>query len=716
MTTTPETEPPKGRLLRAIDATVAQLWSWGPLYLLIAISPGLALWPLLRAPALRFVVKNDLTIGQRYEVLAAIAASVVATTAAYVAIWRRRRRTEPELGLGASFAATNRWAFVLLAGPLLIGLSAVRIEVKHPVFTSFLMAAVTALAMVFFYRALGLKRFAPPEDPFVPARDGRLARGVFAAGLLGYCALLCWFSLLDHRNLATTVYDLGIYDNLVWQTAHGHFLDCSLIRGGNHMSAHFDPILLLIAPLYLLYPHAETLLVVQTLWLASGALPLWLLARRRLKNEWMATILTVVYFLYPALHGVNMFDFHSVALMVPLAMWAVYLLDCGHLRRYWLVFALLLATREDMSLLNCFIGAYAILIGRTRTGLATVAVSLMYLAYVKAFVMADSSLLMSADKAYSYIYFYEEMIPHEKEGARGLFTTLLTNPLFALLVLFKEEKLLFFFHLLLPLLALPFVAGRKVVLMLHGLLFLGLASRKHLFSLHYQYSALLFPMLFAALPDGLARAVDSERLRKLGLARARVAWTLLLGMLTGSLLVSWKRGVLFENASFVAGWTRLERRPTQHMLDRYAKVQEIVARVGPDAKVTVSHEIGPHFSNRRYAYHWPMIADAQYVVLFTDVYSFSKDDDRRYKRLVERGKFRVLEDTMGLILLERVDGTELPEELRGEPGERPSEDAAIDAASGQASKKAPGRAPGPAGPASSANDDGNKAEAANPGP
>jgi len=710
MTTTPETEPPKGRLLRAIDATVAQLWNWGPLYLLIAISPGLALWALLRPSALRYIVKNDLSIGQRHEVLAAIAVSIVATTAAYVAVWRRRRRTEPELGLGASFVATNRWAFVALVGPLLIGLSVARVEVKHPIFTSFMTAAVTALAMVFFYRLLGLKRFAPPEDPFVPARDARLARGVFAAGLVAYCAMICWFSILDHRNLASTVYDLGIYDNLVWQTAHGHFLDCSLIRGGNHMSAHFDPILLLLAPVYLLYPHAETLLVVQTLWLASGALPLWLAARRRLKNEWMATILALVYFLYPALHGVSMFDFHSVALMVPLAMWAVYLLDLGAMRRYWLVFALLLATREDISLLNCFIGAYAILVGRTRTGLVTIAISLMYLACVKAFVMADSSLLMSADKAYSYIYFYEEMIPHESEGARGLFTTLLVNPLFALQVLFKEEKLLFFFHLLLPLLALPFAAGRKVVLMLHGLLFLGLASRKHLFSLHYQYSALLFPMLFAALPDGVARMTDSERLRALGLARARVAWTLLLGMLTGSLLVSWKRGVLFENASFVAGWTRLDRRPTQEMKDRYAKVQEIVARIGPEAKVSVSHEIGPHFSNRRHAYHWPAINDAQYVVLFTDVYSFSKDDERRYKQLIQRGKFRLLEETLGVVLLERIGSSELPADLRDGQGERPSEDAAIDAAT-QAAKKGPGRIPGSASSAAGANDDA-KADAA----
>ena len=337
---------------------------------------------------------------------------------------------------------------------------------------------------------------------------------------------MTYYALIDHHNLGTAIYDLGIYDNLVWQTAHGFFLDCSLIKGGNHVSAHFDPIIALIALVYRLYMHAETLLVLQTLWLASGAIPLYLLAKRRLSNEWFAAILGLIYLLYPALHGVNMFDFHSLAFVVPSAMWAVYLLDTGGFKRYWLVIALMLITREDISLLNCFVGAYAIMIGRTRT--RTVA----------------SGAGVSADKAYSYVYYYAEMIPHKAEGTRGLAISALTNPLYALLVSFKEEKLLFFLHLLLPLLCLPFAAGKKLILSVYGLLFIGLATRSHVFSLHFQYSALLFPMLFAAVPDGLRRVTDGPRIRALGIERAPLAWTLLFGMLTASLVTTVKYGVI----------------------------------------------------------------------------------------------------------------------------------------------------------------------------
>ncbi|MBL9106596.1 MAG: DUF2079 domain-containing protein [Myxococcales bacterium] len=649
----PEPDPiPKTRIERAIQAFFQNAWQWGLLYLLIASAFGLALWPLSDIEAIRYIVKNDLTVPQRYQVLLAVTISIVLTTAGYLLVWLRNRRQEPGLGVVESFRRTNRVAYILLLLPMIAALAVVRIETKHPNFTGFLLVLITAIFMPWLYARL--RRWIPADnEPFQPARRPGLARGLFIATLLGYTGLIGAYTLIDHRNLGTAIYDLGIYDNLVWQTAHGNFLDCTLIKGGNHISAHFDPILALVALIYSLYQHAETLLVLQTVWLASGMIPLYLLAKRRLHNEWFAAILTLIYALYPALHGVNMFDFHSLALIVPNLIWAVYLLDTGGYKRYWLVLALLLITREDISLLACFIGAYAILSGRTRTGLATIFVSAVYLTLVKLFAMADSSLLMASKASYSYVYYYDDMIPHSKEGVRGLVITTLVNPLYALQVAFKEEKLLFFLHLLLPLLCLPFAAGRKLILSVYGLIFIGLASRKHVFSLHFQYSALLFPMLFAAVPDGLVRVVDSRRLRALGLERGRLAWTLVLGMLASTLTTSIKYGVVFPNAAFKTGWNRLVRIPTQDMRDRYARVLEIVERVGPDAALSLTSEVGPHLSNRRKAYHWPTVNDADYLVL--GVRNFKKEDEKKLKRLKDKKQFRLIDEAHGIALYERIE-------------------------------------------------------------
>ena len=427
----------------------------------------------------------------------------------------------------------------------------------------------------------------------------------------------------------------------------------TFIKGGNHVSAHFDPIIGVVALIYRLYMHAETLLVLQTVWLASGAIPLYLLAKRRLKNEWFGALLALVYLMYPGLHGVNMFDFHSLALIVPNIMWAVYLLDTEGFKRYWVVIVALLLTREDISLICCFIGAYAILSGRTRTGLVTIALSMVYLYVAKVHVMASTDLLMSSDNSsYSYAYYYADMIPHKKEGTRGLILTALTNPIYAGGLVLKEEKLLYFIHMLLPLLCLPFAAGRKLILSVYGLLFIGLASRKHVFSLHFQYSALLFPMLFVAVPDGLARVVDGPRMKALGLERARLAWTLMFGMLVATTITSVKYGVIFPNSSFKAGWNRLTRIPTEEMRERYARVREIAAYIGPDAAVTVTSAVGPHLSNRRKAYHWPTVNDADFLVLNSEL---KKDDERRLKRLRDKKQFRLVDDVAGIALYQRIE-------------------------------------------------------------
>lgn len=647
-----ENEATKPRWERAVEGLFRGMWEWGILYGLIAVSLGIALWPLLDVRLINYIVKNDLSQAHRMQALIAVGVSVLVTTIGYLVVWLRARRSEPGLGIADSFRRTNRWAYILLILPLATVLGVPKIEGKHGVFVLFVSLTIIALIMLFLHRIL--PRWVKPEDePFQPARKPKAALTFFIASVTAYIGLIGFYAVIDHHNLGTAIYDLGIYDNAVWQTAHGHFLDCTFIKGGNHVSAHFDPIIGVVALIYRIYMHAETLLILQTVWLASGAIPIYLLARRRLKNEWFGALLALVYLMSPGLHGINMFDFHSLALIVPNIMWAVYLLDTGGFKRYWVVILALLLTREDISLICCFIGAYAILSGRTRTGLVTILVSMVYLYIAKVHVMASTDLLMASDNSsYSYAYYYTEMIPHKKEGTRGLIISALTNPLYAAQVATKEEKLLYFAHLLLPLLCVPFAAGRKLILSVYGLLFIGLASRKHVYSLHFQYSALLLPMLFAAAPDGLARVVDSPRMKALGFERARLAWTLMLGMVAATLVTTVKYGVIFPNTSFKAGWNRLSRLPTQEMRERYARVKEIAAFIGPDAAVSVTSAVGPHMSNRRKAYHWPTVNDADYLVLSSEM---KKEDERRLKRLRDKKQFRLIDDVAGIALYQRIE-------------------------------------------------------------
>src|SRR5439155_12102520 len=122
---------------------------------------------------------------------------------------------------------------------------------------------------------------------------------------------------------------LGFYDNIFYQSIHGHPLGCSFVKTGYHGSSHFDPILVLLSPLYLVWPRAELLLVLQSVWLGSGVVPVYLLARAQRASRAAAIALATMYAVYPALHGANAYEFHSLTLAVPLVLWLLFFLETG---------------------------------------------------------------------------------------------------------------------------------------------------------------------------------------------------------------------------------------------------------------------------------------------------------------------------------------------------------------------------------------------------
>jgi uncharacterized membrane protein len=626
-----------GRVASVLDATARALTSWLALTLLISVAPGLAVWPLAHHEELGYVVENNLDADLRVDVLYAMAYSSIVVLAFYIAVHMWLRMQGRAGSVPATFRALNRYMFVLLAFPAVTTLMSRGIERDHYIFTMALVALVTGMFSVFIYRAhdLAKPRTAPrPTEP-------NTIHWIFVAGAFTfYAGVMSYLAVLDHRNLGTHIYDLGIYDNIFWQTAYDEFLGCSYCKLGSHVSAHFDPIIYVFSFVYRLAPNAETLLWLQSTWLATTVFPLFLLAQRRLGNPRLAAGLCWIFTLYPPLHGVNMFDFHSLTMVVPTLVWMIYFIDSGSKILIWVGLAFTCMTREDMPLLACFLGAYAMMCRRTFTGLLMVVLSLAYLAFVKMYMMPDPGLLMSSKETMSYAYFFEQMIPYPEEGIRGFITTLLTNPTYALQVLFTEERIFFFLVLLQPLLFLPLLGGKKRFMMLYGLLFLGLATRKYVFDLHFQYSSVLFPILWAAVPDGIARATESRVGPAIGLERSRIPTTLVWSMFVAMALTSVKYGGMLPNEHFKAGWNRLSRRLDE---ERYEYLQELLAQIPEDAAVCASSSLGPHVSARKGAHKWPACHDSDYALIM--IGRFKKKDERRLKRLLRTGRLVVVDES-----------------------------------------------------------------------
>ena len=584
------------RLARAFTG-----WALPPV--LLALAVGASIWPLLHPERAGALLHNALTPSERRSALWLLVVGSMFTLSMFALLVVRARKRDD--GLLESVRAQSRRFALAGALPIIAVLRAPGIESERPKLLLLLVAIAAVLAGISVHAWLPSASDAPAED-----RRRKLWPALAVGALWAlYALFFSRLAITNHHALNTSIADLGYYDNIFHQSIHGRPLGCSYMPGGYHWAGHFDPILVLLSPLYLLYPRAELLLVLQSVWLGSAVLPLYLLAQHKLGSRVLALALAVCFALYPALHGVNLYDFHSLALVVPLLPWLVLFLEQERPRAYFVTLAALLLVREDVALLLCFVGVYAILRGgrpSTTLGWITIGVSLVYFRAVKTLIMPSGDLLNSG--GVSFADYYAELMPHGA-GMWGFLTTLATNPVFVLERVLTEPKLLYVAQLMLPLAFVPLLARPGRVTLLYGFAVTLLASRAQLHSIYFQYSCLIFPLAFALVPMAL-RQLGEHRLGSYRGVRAIVAT-----MVAASLLSSWKIGGIAENQSFRGGWGRVARSLSAEQRATHAWVEQQARTIPPNASVASSMRLGAHVSNREKAFFWPPPEPVDYVLV-----------------------------------------------------------------------------------------------------
>jgi uncharacterized membrane protein len=186
------------------------------------------------------------------------------------------------------------------------------------------------------------------------------------------------FAIARHEAFQTNAFDLGYVTQMLWSTIHGQpfvfttldgvpfspegAFDLGRLREPHSLLAfHVEPILLLVAPLFAVWPDPRLLLVLQAVALASGALPAAALARRRLSIPHAAVVFGFAYLLSPSVAAAAMSAFHAVALAAPLVLGSLYLFATG---RKWLAVSTAVlagAAREDAAILVASLGAYLLI-------------------------------------------------------------------------------------------------------------------------------------------------------------------------------------------------------------------------------------------------------------------------------------------------------------------------------------------------------------------
>lgn len=637
----------RGRLTRAIDAVAtgfARLAQAGLSYLLVLllapIFAGSAIWYARGGiKRLGLLDTNKLRFEDQLAAAVPMGVTVGATLVVLLAVWAvlRWRRGLPFARFGA---AASAWLLPLLAVPFALSLFQKGIEKESPVVTLFFAAIIGVITGVSAYRVLPSR---PLDEGDTPVRVGldRLYEALSWAAVLAIGVAYGWFftklSITNHHALVSRTIDLGLYDNIFYQSIHGRPLACTFLKAGYHGSAHFDPILVLLSPLYLLYPRAEFILGLQSVWIASGVIPIFLIARSQLQSRPLGVMLAAVYALHPALHGANMYEFHSLTLACVPMLWTLWALSTNRFRAYWVLLGVSLLVREDIPLMMSMVGVTCTLLpgGRLRRlGLVTIGVCAAYFLIVKAFFMTSSGIIMSGPEAYSYAYYYAELIPGGK-GMGGMLLSLVTNPTFALRHALEREKLLFLATIFLPLALAPFAARSWRLTLIYGIAFTTLATRTAVFSTHFQYSNSILPFAFFATPVAIRQLSEGTLAKAYGLDAARLRRALVVAALFTSLGVSFKFGGIVDNDAFRGGFARVVRELSDQQREHYAWVEATAAMIPKEARVGVTNKLGPHVSNRQHAYFYGQ-KTVEYV--FVDEQELKADRLKRHRDDVNSGK------------------------------------------------------------------------------
>ena len=179
---------------------------------------------------------------------------------------------------------------------------------------------------------------------------------VIGAWVMIYYSIVQWETMKQVPS-----WDLAIFSELA--KAYAHF-QAPIVPvkgdGFNLLGDHFHPILILLGPIWRLFPTPLSLLITQDLLLAFSAWPLTRLAGR-LTNQWVGGALGLVYVLSWGMQGAVAAQFHEIAFAMPMLAFA----SAAFVERRWVAVtawsAPLVLVKEDMGLTVLMIGVAVIL-------------------------------------------------------------------------------------------------------------------------------------------------------------------------------------------------------------------------------------------------------------------------------------------------------------------------------------------------------------------
>ena len=573
-------------LVDSFRSGLASVTGWLPITLAVGICLGLSTWFVCQPEIIDHIADDKVDNTERYKLLIWTAICVFAVITFYGVMWRRARR-KSDIDLREFVKKMNRYASVICIVPIFLFLRSDDLGKEHPFVSIFATLGIGLIGAYFTYQIAKMKQWSFLKH----GRAQWISLIVVVLLSLSYFIALTHLQITHHHNLGTRNWDFGLYINTLWHSLRGNFLECSFSSDGTHISHHFDPILVFISPILAICNRAETLIVFQAAWVASGAIPLYLLGKHKMGNPLFGIALSIVYLFHPAVHGPNMYDFHSIVLAFPVLLWCMYCLEAERIKTYFAFIALLFLIREDTPALAAIMALYLIISGRLyRVAAITILLAAVYGLFVNLVIMADS---------HSYSSYFGGIKLEDHYPASSILISLLTSPGSVIKYALGEERILYILKLFIPIMLLPLFSKKHYILFVWGLATTFFSSWIGFIRLGTQYSVYWLPFMLASVPFAIDNISKGRLVRALDIDTRRIKPALAMGMVLCAISMSSLYGVFWPNSSFRPGYVAFQRITTPEIAARYETIKKIQSMIPDDASVLATPRVGAHFSLRK---------------------------------------------------------------------------------------------------------------------
>lgn len=466
------------------------------------------------------------------------------------------------------------------------------------------------------------------------------------AFVAGYILLFITLTVLRYLSFNVgylddyTSWDLGQYDQIVWNSLNGRLFENSFIPDApNFLGKTFAPILLAFVPLYALWSTPIVLLVAQTVALGLGALPMYWFARARV-GRGLAFMLAFAYLLSPAMQNTNVAEFHEVALLTPFLAYTAFFLLRQHYKGFLICLALSLLVKEEVAFIVVMFGVYIFLFQRRRA--FGVGLALFGVAWTVLLLQFLIPYFRTGVWGGTFYYFGGGVLTGGRYDYLGksvseILTTIFTRPDIIFAEISQPLKIAYVLYLIVPLAFLP-IAGIEIsAISLPTFAYTLLSRYPHQQSLGAAYHAPILPFLFFGAVVGLARVLRWKFLQPI---------TLVAVVFVTSICSYWLEA---------PGPFARKFQPNRYALNEHTAIgHRLIALIPPGGIVAAQNELIAYVTNRSVVKEIPLIDYRRIDYLLADnTRGWYKIHESFWEPYLANGYFEIVAEENGWVVAKR---------------------------------------------------------------